>query len=660
MITEKRQGGTLAVLGLSLLYVVITVQQSLDRGQLALPVTYDDISYFLDAARRLQLLYLDGPLALLDGWLQNPPHSPMATLKSLIAFLVFGIQDWAPAAANVLVLAGVLLALDRTLLTGLSSRGRLFLLLIILSWPIFSFLVIESRPDIITGFLLAFGAFLAVMRPWLGSSLRHIAAVSAIFGFALLWKPSYLPVTLGVFGLSLLAATLIDLGRSWTGNRIIAALRTGIVAGALMVAFALPHFAINARHTVRYIYTTLFGAEKDLWSLKISQHDHAVFYLWGEGGWSLMNIWLFVALATFVVATLRMLVRDRAQGIRQLALLAVYTVVWAAITLSASKTVFLGAVVGWSALFLFIIAIRQLLSLFTEHRVAGPVFRSGLVITLSAVAITAFTWHWPSRNPTTPPVARDLADRRQVLISDVAKAIMLDQPSDARVYFPVITDYLNADILSFALVKRQASGSVAFDGHRLGDLPLQLERMKEATHLVLFSEDDFDLIRWLPSFGVLPAISSHLSSDTSFGEISRFDAPLGGGSIRLLSRNAAFRGLKPLSGLLPLEGPYPQWDLPTVRWGTDSKAVLKLTGPQGEGHLYLRARSPFPGQMITIHHGAQELGRCDLGTPNVFIDCEAPVDALPKGAILELRFRHADDPATGGRAVLFTSLRIRR
>jgi hypothetical protein len=89
---------------LSVLFTTIQINQSLRQSQLAVPITCDDIVYFEDALARLQILYSGGPACLLLNYIESPPNSPISTLIPFIGFAIFGVKDWAPAAANGIII----------------------------------------------------------------------------------------------------------------------------------------------------------------------------------------------------------------------------------------------------------------------------------------------------------------------------------------------------------------------------------------------------------------------------------------------------------------------------------------------------------------------------------------------------------------------------
>src|SRR5438046_954623 len=99
------------------LFSALVIHQSLREGRLSLPATYDDVSYFEDAARRLQAIYDDGVAAWFLDLFRIPPHTPFGTLIPFFGFALFGMHDWAPAAINTIWIA-ILLLFTKLLLPG--------------------------------------------------------------------------------------------------------------------------------------------------------------------------------------------------------------------------------------------------------------------------------------------------------------------------------------------------------------------------------------------------------------------------------------------------------------------------------------------------------------------------------------------------------------
>jgi hypothetical protein len=117
-----------------------------------------------------------------------------------------------------------------------------------------------------------------------------------------------------------------------------------------------------------------------------------------------------------------------------------------------------------------------------------------------------------------------------------------------------------------------------------------------------------------------------------------------------------FRDLRAISGFLPIEGPYPKWDLPLVRWarGSSARAQMK-TSWSGTGRLMMRARSPLAGQSINVLLNGQAIRTCDLAEPNVFADCSLPA-TISSSPVVDLLFAKSGSEADWLHSVLFADL----
>lgn len=77
------------------------VHQSLAAGRLACGIPlYDDVGYFEDALRRVQVFYQAGPREVFYEHWRHPLHAPWSTYAALAGYLLFGYNLWAPYAVN--------------------------------------------------------------------------------------------------------------------------------------------------------------------------------------------------------------------------------------------------------------------------------------------------------------------------------------------------------------------------------------------------------------------------------------------------------------------------------------------------------------------------------------------------------------------------------
>src|SRR5450755_1698636 len=102
--------GKLAVV-ISCIFVALQIQMSLRAGTLGLPPTYDDVGYFVDAARRIGEFLSGGLAEVIKGYISNPPHSPGSTFLAALGFMLFGMNAVAAAISNAIPLFVVSFAL---------------------------------------------------------------------------------------------------------------------------------------------------------------------------------------------------------------------------------------------------------------------------------------------------------------------------------------------------------------------------------------------------------------------------------------------------------------------------------------------------------------------------------------------------------------------
>lgn len=646
----------LPLAAIALVFSVASVVQSVRQGQLSAPITYDDISYFVDAGHRLQSFYDVGFKGLFHGYLAYPPHSPTATFVAFVAFLLFGFQDWAPALVNSVWVVLLLLAIRREL-RDLPGWAVLSVAIAILAWPVTGFLVIESRPDIVNGFLLASGCVGIVGKPWVLSGRSHRLKIALIFALALLTKPSVFPITLALYGFSLALATAVDYVESKRTLPLSAMALAALEPACITIAIVLPHYVLAIGREINYIIVTTFTTQYDIWAAHNSAYDHATYYLWGEGGRRTMGVWLYIT-AGLVIAAFILAAIDNRRWVflRPVAMGAVFAASFAMVTIPGQQSLFLGVQVTCFNLVFFVLACR---SIFTSSLASrpGPALPALFCVGLIGAAALSFQWHWFNRTGASALETAETLAARRALIDSVLSTINTPAAGAARVYFPAITKYLDSTTLNYEMLKRRSSGGMAYDSHRSEDVAEHLRNIASATHVVLFSEDDPDVFRWLPSYRSLPAVSAAVRSDPAFTRIAAFTPPISGGPIEIFARDPTFKDVNFVSGFLPLEGPYPQWSLPQVRWGLETVATISLSDRHPEpGRLRIVARSPLPGQEIGVFAGDREIGRCRLPEANQKVDCMVDLPSLPGGADLQLRFLHSGRPDDGFRSVLFLDL----
>lgn len=638
---------------LGLAFGLASLWHSMRQGFLAVPVLPDDIGYFAEAARVVQLFYDRGAVAVLRELVVAPPHSPLALAVPFTAYLLFGMQYWAAAALNigwvVLLLCGLRIHLaERRWYEYLSVAAG------VLAWPIAGFLVVESRPDVVYGVLLALATLYVLSSAGSLSTPRGMLSGALLFAAAFLAKPSALPLTLALMGTAMLFATLRDASAVPAQGTRLANLVPALRLAGVTALLTAPYFALAGASTLRYIWSTTFGAEKEIWSLDLSVRQHLLYYVSGPGGRSIYGAWLLV---TGLLGTAALLIawrRGWRPGWREMGVLAAIAITYAVLTATGHKSIYFGFTLGGFALLLFVAACRYLFA--AGDASPQPRLRGGILAALlMATAAWLFHWHWYHRSggaPSIQPAAE--ARARHDLVERLADAIAPVEGSRVDVFMPTATGYLNQATLRFELLRRRQPFDSMRDLHRSNDLAAHRALIDGSTHVVLHDPADPQLIAYLPSTALLGELHALLEASPDFRRIALIPGAPGEGSVSVYAKPQAFSGIVALQGFQQAEGPYPQWNLPRVRWATGLTALVQarradLAAPV----LKLRAQSPLPDQSIRASVAGKSIGECPIPTPGVVVDCVLTLPADVSSEPVRLDFAKALGPADGRRSVLF-------
>ncbi|MFL6110325.1 MAG: hypothetical protein ACJ786_03095, partial [Catenulispora sp.] len=296
MTEVQRPRYSVATLGIRLLllgvlaaaFTLLVVHYSINRGKLLVPPTFDDIAYLKDGLFRLDALYKGAVPGLYGQYLKQPPHSPLATVLALSGFALFGVHDWAPYAANAVIIL-TLLAFADYLTRGMPLGQKVAALLFTLTVPIAAQSVYEFRPDMGAGLLTTIAMVLLLEESFVGVNPRRRMAAGTFAAAALLAKPSVFPVTVALIVATLVVVTLRDL---YLQSREAGVPRVGAGAYArawlqVLVPAALlplPHYVVNRQEIWEYLAQNVFGPNRDIWKFQGGLSTHLLYFVLGRGG----------------------------------------------------------------------------------------------------------------------------------------------------------------------------------------------------------------------------------------------------------------------------------------------------------------------------------------------------------------------------------------
>ncbi len=196
----------------------------------------------------------------LKRWFANPPHSPYAEGVSLLGFLLFGIQDWAPYA-----LTPALFFSSNALFFPASGEINLLVAIAIsiaaCAIPFTGGGINEIRPDFMCALLVAGGALRTVTGNFLKRSRVYQCVTGVFFGLALLAKPTVFPSTLILQTFSLVVA----IAAAMLCERVTLRMK---LPGVLLrffgssLALASLYYITGFSHVFTYIKSVLFSPQQ--------------------------------------------------------------------------------------------------------------------------------------------------------------------------------------------------------------------------------------------------------------------------------------------------------------------------------------------------------------------------------------------------------------
>jgi hypothetical protein len=584
--------------GITAAFTALVIQWSYQHGKLAMYPFYDDVSYFMDALVRLQELYKGGVSSLARGLFARPPHSIFSCALALGSYVVLGTHDWAPYAANgliILALAGIL----NYLALGLPLWQRLMLFLFVLTVPICQNAVYEFRPDIASALCAGAGAAVLLVRPFGTSSWQHRAVGGALFGLAMLIKTPTFPLTMAVLFTTIGVAVLSDLVLLRPRPELD---QLGLAIGQTLLASVLvasPVYITQFREIIDYIYEPIFGKTKDLWTSHMSVREHVLYYLTGGGGALMLGRHLYVLLAIIAGGFALSVVFSRWDVFVRLAgFCAVTLAAYAVPTVMHVKQPFFATTFDWLMVFSAVYVLLWVCR--SGHRLAsGAALGAAL---LSALAVTRFI---PELYQ---PGGANVVGRRRI-ISSVYNALRNhDVNVQARVYMTT-TGYVNAAVLDYLNLQQGLPAFNFAEQPYESDLKVHEAEMDKADYVIASEQGNSESFGdFIPSGNMQEKTLAYVRDNPNFAEIAEIPTQ-NEKRFFVFKRVPPFYGWNLTSEIGPVEGPFPDWQLHEVRWGLGPKTVGAVSLPvSGKYHLIASGKAAVDNTVLTIRVDGSEVG----------------------------------------------------
>ena len=653
----------MAVWGIALLFTLFIVQWSERNGRLAQDVTYDDVGYFNDGVEKQRAFDRNGVAGLTTVLVHNPPHSTFSTALAMASFEFLGVNDWAPYVFNVFVLAAYLFFCSRSF-GDLPSTAFYCLLIFCLTIPFALFAIHDFRPDFA-------GALATTAFVWFGLAAALGAEEEArantiwagiLLGAALWIKPSVFAYTL-VMAL-LVGAAIAASGwlPGWQKRRFKDSLLLGLTFGVVGVVVAAPYYVVNGRQTFDYFITNTRGANADTYTIHAPLLEILRTFT-VDGNPALLigrYLWLLLACAA---AGLVWAFRSRHFRIcLQIAgLLAAAAVSLAIFVYGRQNSMYLAFFYQIPVLAAALAALSPIIRASRRASLIAPVL---LLLALTPFFLTPRARYWtpaPEANP-------DHGWNRKLVSAIVADSgYQPSEDTDIKLPVPVFVTFagsVGSESMKWIAVKEQLP-FVFSDLLLSGEVSKQLSAAGQSAYVVVSTPTAQSVYTQLPSSETFARVLAQLRGDPNFREVKvTTEAEPPYRLFRNLATAVQFNSGStlligwPTTGFKDIEGPYPQWELPKVRWGTFPRSTVTVTMPQtAAGLLRFTATAPA-GATVQIKVNGEAVGQHvqQVGRPET---AEVPLLLHTGENVISLDYRFPDGPQPPGTlAFLYRSFEL--
>jgi hypothetical protein len=376
-------------------FTTMALDFSATHGKLTAVPIYDDCVYLLKSALLVEN-FRDG--RFVEG-MPSPIHSAFSVLLGSAAYALLGYQDYAPYAANGLIVLIYLLFLVQ-IWNRLPLAALVPLLIFYLCFPIVGMAVLEFRPDFAWGFFVGGMGVALVTSRSIFQSWRKALLLGVLFAASLLAKPS----TFAMTGVIFLGGTAASFLIAWVGGRDSKWMLLSVRGWAISVVTAgilvLPYILYEGSHIWEYFLINSFGEHKALWKFEGDIRAQMEYYLVGMGGVTSLGsvgwVLLFWTLLGLGAVFWRGGKEDRCRAVFGVLLVfGIYLVN----TVATAKSVFLGAAIYGAFLFFSAWLLAEIWKIFVPYR------RGTMVAWWASALLALFLFQWPSYSRVDPGLA---------------------------------------------------------------------------------------------------------------------------------------------------------------------------------------------------------------------------------------------------------------
>ena len=467
----------------SALFSALMIRQSMQHGRLALPPTFDDVSYLNEGARYLSIFDSQGFVGVLKSYLAVPPHAPISTGAAFAGFALLGIHDWVGAVSD----AVVLFLFSRLFLEAardLTVTQSTLLLAVLWTSPFVGITLIWFRPDMIASLLVAAGAIYIVTRTDWVTNRRSQLVAAAFCGSSLWAKPAIFPLTLALFGAAVALASLSAIRK----RQFLKVIAAGATMFGVAMIIALPYYAFSLDTIISYIHTVVFGSQAELWVHPLPLAESLKFYLTGHYGKISIGWWLWGGAIIGAIAFTLLLFGSEKLGFQKsLLVIMLLLITYAVVTGMTFK--------GPHGLpFAAMVLVAVSLALMIVTRRLPPV--SATVFCGFALIVSLWQFQWPAPQENYVTSAR--SSHKRALVSDIIDKIGSDIVNKT-ILFSTSSAFSNFSTLEFEYHRNGLPIPRWIVLHFDGDMNEQQKQIPDADVVIAYTPDFADTIPNLPT-----------------------------------------------------------------------------------------------------------------------------------------------------------------
>jgi hypothetical protein len=260
-----------------------------------------------------------------------------------------------------------------------------------------------------------------------------------------------------------------------------------------------------------------------------------------------------------------------------------------------------------------------------------------------------------------PPMyeaASPIAAGHRRIIDDISAALLAqDIHPRTRIYITT-TGFVNADVLNFMALQRMLPPWNFQQRPAIGDLAVHAQEIKKSQYVIASEQGNSEAMGgFLGAGNIQDQTLALVRNDPEFDQIGEF--PTLNGKKYFLFHRERFSGIDAISGLGPIEGPYPQWGLDKVRWGNGPQSALRVQAQsEGQYKLMTEGRAAVAGAKMTLLVDNGVVSSYVFATNNQFERSQFMMHLTPGPHELTLTYSEWDRAGGESRALLFDLLKL--